>query len=247
VAARRSNSSPRRNDSNPKSGGGSSGGKSSSLVTGLFIGLVAGLVAAAGFAWYLSSKTPDFQTTQTDLPPSGKSESAASSKPDQDIKTSPVKSSAPAKSESTETSSKSKPPLPEAPATAPPEPTAADAPSPIKPRVDYTFYGILPGDQPAKPVPLPVSKDIWWLQVAALKNSADADKLKARLVLLGLEVATQKVESSAGPLFRVRVGPYKREDDALGDLDTLAENNFEPRLFKEPNPSATAANKKEQP
>jgi cell division protein FtsN len=47
-------------------------------------------------------------------------------------------------------------------------------------------------------------------------------------------VSSQKVESGGVALYRVRVGPYKREDDALGDLDTLAENNFEPRLFKEP-------------
>jgi cell division protein FtsN len=100
--------------------------------------------------------------------------------------------------------------------------------------VDYTFYGILPGDKPAKPVEPPKSKETWWLQVAALKNPVDADKLKARLALLGLEVSTQKVDSAGQPLYRVRVGPYKREDDALGDLDTLAQNNFEPRLFKEP-------------
>jgi cell division protein FtsN len=73
----------------------------------------------------------------------------------------------------------------------------ADAAPGASSRVDYTFYGILPGDKPAKPIPLPESKDIWWLQVAALKSPADADKLKARLLLLGLEVATQKVDSAA--------------------------------------------------
>lgn len=72
------------------------------------------------------------------------------------------------------------------------------------------------------------------LQVAALKNPAEADRLKARLTLLGLHVVTQKLENSGQALYRIRTGPYKREDDALGDLDTLAENNFEPRLLKEP-------------
>lgn len=246
MAARRSNSTPRRNEPNPRSGGSGSR-KSSSLVTGLFIGLVAGLVAAAGIAWYLSSKTPEFKSVEIDLPRGDKSNTPVPSKSENDGKPAPAQSRPPAKLESSEATSKPKPATPEKPAKTVSEPTAPAAASPIKPRVDYTFYGILPGDQPAKPVPLPVSKDIWWLQVAALKNPADADKLKARLVLLGLEVATQKVDSSSGALYRVRVGPYKREDDALGDLDTLAENNFEPRLFKEPNPPAAAATVKEKP
>jgi cell division protein FtsN len=243
VAPRRSNSSPRRNPTTS----GSGGKKGGSLVTGLFIGLVAGLVAAAGIAWYLSSKTPEFKSAETDLPRGDKSDTPAASKPERNSKPATAASRPPEKSESSETTSKPKPALPEKSAKTVSEPTVPESTSPIKPRVDYTFYGILPGDQPAKPMPLPVSKDIWWLQVAALKNPTDADKLKARLVLLGLEVATQKVDSGSGPLYRVRVGPYKREDDAFGDLDTLAENNFEPRLFKEPNPPAAAATVKEKP
>lgn len=248
MAPRRSNSTPRRNESNPGSGG-RGGKKGGSLVTGLFIGLVAGLVAAAAIAWYLSSKTPEFRSVETDLPRSDKSDTPAAGKPESnskpvDGKPAPTASRAPAKPETTESPDKRKPAPPEKPAKTVVEPTVSETASPIKPRVDYTFYGILPGDQPAKPVPLPVSKDIWWLQVAALKNPADADKLKARLILLGLEVATQKVDSGSGPLYRVRVGPYQREDDAFGDLDTLAENNFEPRLFKEPNPPAATVKEK---
>lgn len=251
MAPRRSNSTPRRNESKPGSDG-RGGKKGGSLVTGLFIGLVAGLVVAAGIAWYLSSKTPEFKSVATDLPRSDKPDAPAAGKPERNTKPVdrqpvPTENRAPAKPETTEAPDKRKPAPPEKTAKTAAEPTASETTSPIKPRVDYTFYGILPGDQPAKPVPLPASKDIWWLQVAALKNPADADKLKARLILLGLEVATQKVDSGSGPLYRVRVGPYKREDDAFGDLDTLAEHNFEPRLFKDPNPPAAAAIVKEKP
>lgn len=242
MSARRTNSPPRRNDPNPRGGG-----KGGSLVTGLFIGLVAGLVVAAGLAWYLSSRTPDFQIPDSELPAKPQIEQPASVKaapeatPPHVKVTTDVADTASSQVTATETTKKIKPHSPQEPTQKVSEPTAPEASSAIKPRVDYTFYGILPGDQPAKPIPLPDSKDIWWLQVAALKSPADADKLKARLALLGLEVATQKVDSSSGPLFRVRVGPYKREDDALGDLDTLAENNFEPRLFKEPNPAANSS------
>jgi len=239
VSARRTNSTPRRNDPNPRVGG-----KGGSLVTGLFIGLVAGLVVAAGLAWYLSSRTPDFQTPETEPPAKPQIEKPASVKAAPEVTPSRAKDTADTASPpvaTTEAAKKIKPTPPQEPKQKVSKPTAPEAPGAIKPRVDYTFYGILPGDQPAKPIPLPDSKDIWWLQVAALKSPVDADKLKARLALLGLEVATQKVDSGSGPLYRVRVGPYKREDDALGDLDTLAENNFEPRLFKEPNPAANSS------
>jgi cell division protein FtsN len=234
VSARRTNSPPRRNDSNPRGGG--------SLFTGLFIGLVAGLVIAAGLAWYLSSRTPDFQTPESKPPVQPRIEEPEAVKATPEVKPSRAKeatNSASSPVNATETTKKIKPTPPQEPKKKISEPTVKETTGAIKPRVDYTFYGILPGDQPAKPIPLPDSKDIWWLQVAALKSPVDADKLKARLALLGLEVATQKVDSGSGPLYRVRVGPYKREDDALGDLDTLAENNFEPRLFKEPNPAVS--------
>jgi cell division protein FtsN len=44
----------------------------------------------------------------------------------------------------------------------------------------------------------------------------------------------QKIESGETTLYRVRVGPFKTEDDGLGALDTLAENDFEPRWVKDP-------------
>ena len=249
MATRRTSSNPRRDEPAPR---GAKGGKSGSLLTGLFIGLVTGLVVAAGLAWYFINRTPAFQNVESSPPLRTHQEtpSLGETAPETEAVTA-------------EPSIKSPPgpagkpgmltPAPE-PTTPPPlatstTPNAAPnaTPSAIKPRVDYTFYGILPGDKPAKPIPPPRSKDIWWLQVAALKNPGDADKLKARLLLLGLEVATQRVESDGIALYRIRVGPYKREDDALGDLDTLAENNFEPRLFKEPNPPLTVTDNKEKP
>jgi cell division protein FtsN len=189
-------------------------GKRGGMFSGILIGLVIGLVAAAGLAWYFNLGVDGLKARDA---------GQASEKPE--ILANPSH-------ESVEPEP-SAPPAPAAAAAKKAEPQGA-ASTAAKPRVDYTFYGILPGDKPAKPIEPPKSKETWWLQVAALKNPADADKLKARLALLGLEVSSQKVESGGVALYRVRVGPYKREDDALGDLDTLAENNFEPRLFKEP-------------
>lgn len=202
-------------------------------MTGLFIGLVIGLVVAAGLAWYFNNRAPAFKPAEQAR--------ADQIEPNSPAEPSPAETSAPRNPES---AAKTSPDSAPAAAT---NMAANAAPSAAKPRVDYTFYGILPGDKPAKPMPLPQSKDIWWLQVAALKNPGDADKLKARLSLLGLEVAMQKVDSDGAALYRIRVGPYKREDDALGDLDTLAANDFEPRLFKEPNTHSTAPKSQEKP
>ena len=221
--ARKETRAPRRDSETParqKNGGG--------MFAGLVIGLVGGLVIAAGLAWYFNLGSGHFKAA--DSPPPAKTPPVALAKP------------APVREESAKQEAAK--PLP----AEPPPPTSAESttkkksppaqadtsPPSAKPRVDYTFYGILPGNKPAKPVEPPKSKETWWLQVAALKNPAEADRLKARLALLGLQVSTQKVESAGQSLFRVRVGPYKREDDALGDLDTLAQNNFEPRLLKEP-------------
>jgi cell division protein FtsN len=222
-------------------------------MTGLFIGLVMGLVAAAGLAWYFNNSSKSFEkiesspaiaNTKTSLETEPSPITPMPAHTDKPV-TPPAQSpDIPAKSAAQTTIKPTPPAKPPAPR---PDPTADAAPNVVKPRVDYTFYGILPGDKPVKPLPLPESKDIWWLQVAALKSPADADKLKARLILLGLQVATQKVESGDMSLYRIRVGPYKREDDALGDLDTLAANNFEPRLFKEPNTNLATHNTQEKP
>lgn len=212
-------------------------------MTGLFIGLVIGLVVAAGLAWYFNNRTPAFKSAEENSPQPPTTSKQTVSTPAPATGTSPS---------DTATPEKATPEIATKPETNSAPPAAPDAPpSAAKPRVDYTFYGILPGEKPAKqtlPPPMPPqSKEIWWLQVAALKNPADADRLKARLTLLGLQVALNKIESGGSALYRIRTGPYKREDDALGDLDTLAANNFEPRLFKEPNPLSAAPKTQEKP
>lgn len=231
--ARREARSARREE--PKREGRKPGG----LLLGVLLGLVIGLVGAAGLAWYFNIRTGEFkpveQAPKTPVPmqpdrPAAPLKGAhpgarkAVPPPESQTELKPVEAK-PGKPANT-----AKAVEPSAPIVERKPAKASEPPS----RVPLTFYGILPGEKPAKPVELPKPKELWWLQVAALKNPADADKLKARLSLLGLEVSTQKVDSADQSLYRVRVGPYKRDEDAFADLDTLAANNFEPRLFKEP-------------
>ncbi|MEW5893745.1 MAG: SPOR domain-containing protein [Pseudomonadota bacterium] len=117
----------------------------------------------------------------------------------------------------------------EKPAPSPPPPVESSG----KPAPDYTFYHILQGGPDAKAPVAEPRREVYWLQVAALKSPADADRLKARLALLGMDVVVQKIDSAGATLHRVRVGPFKTEDAAISAMDTLAANQFEPRLIKE--------------
>lgn len=190
------------------------------MFTGVLIGLVIGLVVAAAMAWYFNSRNGYFKPSEPTPEKSAQAQAATPTKPSSWNETAPLPSPEPA------ARTKSAP----EPAPATPTGTSPGA----KPKMDYTFYGILPGNKPAKPIEPPKPKELWWLQIAALKDPADADRLRAKLTLLGLHVTTQKIQSGGDRLYRVRTGPYKREDDAFGDLDTLSANDFEARLLKEP-------------
>ncbi|TCS69445.1 sporulation related protein [Sulfuritortus calidifontis] len=124
-------------------------------------------------------------------------------------------------------------PAPAAPEAKPAPSAPPTVESSPKPAPDYTFYHILQGGADAKTPVANLPRELYWLQVAALKSPADADRLKAKLALLGMDVAVQKVDSAGVTLHRVRVGPFKTEDAAIAAMDTLAANQFEPRLIKE--------------
>jgi cell division protein FtsN len=199
---------------------------------GIAIGLIIGLIVAAGIAWYLTSKPGPFKTTaQAPLVPPAAPEVV----PEAPAPGAPKPAAPVPRPPQTDTA----PPTPAVPALPPPK---ADVPAPAKAapakpappaKSDFTFFDILPGEQGGKASGQKLVREVWWLQVAALREAKDADRLKARLALLGLPVQTQQVTSGEATLHRVRVGPFKTEDEALGALDTLSENDFEPRLLKE--------------
>lgn len=107
-----------------------------------------------------------------------------------------------------------------------------------KPR--FEFYKILPGaeepvteqqiKQAAKPG-APAANFL--LQVGSFQNPADADNLKARLALLGVEAAVEPINLvEKGTWYRVRVGPYSKVDEINRLRQTLAQNGIEATLVK---------------
>ena len=116
--------------------------------------------------------------------------------------------------------------------------------APERPRFD--FYKILPGQEvpvserelhaaaakdASKSGSLP--KDTYFIQAGSFQNPAEADNLKAKLALLGLQASVEPANlPDRGTWYRVRLGPYAR----VGDIDrvrqTLAQNGVEAQMVR---------------
>ena len=117
-----------------------------------------------------------------------------------------------------------------------------------KPRFD--FYRILPGQeetvteqqlkqaaQAAAKAGAP-SKDTYFLQAGAFQNPADADNLKAKLALLGLETSVEPTNlPDKGVWYRVRLGPYSNIDEINLMRKQLVENGVDASLVKIKDPA----------
>jgi cell division protein FtsN len=120
------------------------------------------------------------------------------------------------------------------------EEKAAKAPE-TKPRFD--FYKILPGsEEPAtdqqlrdaqKKKSTVAAKETFFLQAGAFQGAPDADNLKARLALLGVEATIQTTTlPDKGVWHRVRVGPYTSVEQLNRTRETLRQNGIETALIK---------------
>jgi cell division protein FtsN len=121
-----------------------------------------------------------------------------------------------------------------------PKPDTAKVPE-GKPRFD--FYKILPGneepatDQQMKEAQQKATstsvKETFFLQAGAFQNAPDADNLKAKLALLGVEATVQTTTvPDKGVWHRVRVGPYTSVEELNRTRDTLKQNGIETALIK---------------
>lgn len=70
------------------------------------------------------------------------------------------------------------------------------------------------------------------LQAGAFRTPEDADGMRARLALLGLDAKVFPVEQGNTTLYRVRLGPYGQIDDINRIRKTLAENNIDAQVMR---------------
>lgn len=127
----------------------------------------------------------------------------------------------------------------ETPQTVPPP--VASTPAPRAPAASQTqefeFYRVLPdkadGAQKrnaapvAKPSTPPAVADVtpYIVQAGSFQNVADAEKLKAKLALAGMEASVQSVDlPGKGVWHRVRLGPYRGLNAANETIASLKSN-----------------------
>lgn len=70
------------------------------------------------------------------------------------------------------------------------------------------------------------------LQAGAFKTPDDADAMRARLALLGLDARIFPIEQGGATLYRVRVGPYGSIEDINRIRKVLAENNIDAQIVR---------------
>jgi cell division protein FtsN len=121
-----------------------------------------------------------------------------------------------------------------------------EAPEPaVKPR--FEFYSILPELEivvpdilenvvPDRSSPQSTgnadSGPTYYLQAGSFKNGGEADRMKAHLALLGLDVVVQSVTVNKVEWHRVRVGPLHSAQALRRARERLRENDIEFMLLK---------------
>jgi cell division protein FtsN len=183
-------------------------------LTGLFIGLVAGMLVSAGVVWYLNRSPVPFAATTRTLP---KQENASA----------PAPLALPGKPGD---------PIPEASSDKPRFdfykilPGNTDTlPAPTRPS-DNSAAASPPSSAPA------AAKDILseplFLQTGSFQTASDADGQKARLAMMGIEASIQQVMVQDKVWYRVRVGPFKKFDDLTAVRSGLARQGIQANTVK---------------
>jgi cell division protein FtsN len=191
--------------------GGRGGGKKrgSTMLVGIVIGVLVGLAAALGVALYINKGPSPFverkpgEAAREETPP-------------------------PKPAGKTEKIVKQ-------PDTQPTPPRdGKDAKDGGKPR--FEFYGILQGKEEAvkeKDMKPAAPKDVYYLQAGAFQTAADADNLKAKLALAGIEATIQTALLPDNKTWhRVRLGPFTSVEDVGKAKARLKENQIDGQLIK---------------
>lgn len=198
------------------------------MLIGIVIGIVLGLAAALGVALYFT-KVPgpfvsrDDVARRADDPPAAKGPDAGPAKARDGSRADPQ---APRAAEGDGATAQA------------PSAKAGDKPG-EKPR--FEFYGILAGtekpakDKEVKPSAADPKKAVehFYLQVGAFPRADDADNLKAKLALAGIEAKIKTAELPDGKIWhRVRVGPFDSVEEVDRVRTRLKENQLQGALIK---------------
>lgn len=177
---------------------------------GLFIGLVIGVLVAAGVVWYINKMPMPFTSKGQQLPvANGKQPQPGGS------------------------ASVTPAPLPGKPGD--PIPQNSD-----KPRFDFYKILPGNADAIPDPKPEAADKgkkegalkEALYLQTGSFQNAGDADNQKAKLALTGFEASVQQVMVQDKVWFRVRLGPFSKIDEVNRVRADLAKQGIEANVVK---------------
>jgi cell division protein FtsN len=121
-----------------------------------------------------------------------------------------------------------------APATAPaanlpaigpasvPKPAVAAKPPPADPLGELAAARAAPGGDPF----------LYFVQAGAFRSAEEAETQRAKLSLMGFEARVTEREQSGRQVFRVRVGPFDRKDDADRQKEKMEAGGVETALVR---------------
>lgn len=117
--------------------------------------------------------------------------------------------------------------------------TTVDKASESISRTKFDFYTLLPEQEIIVPVDSAQSNrpvapaSVYILQAGSFKRAADADRLRAKLILMGMDARIESVRSSNGELWhRVQVGPFKDRSKLAKARSTLINQGIDTLLLK---------------
>lgn len=179
----------------------------SPMLMGILLGMIAGVAMAAGLAWFILKSPSPFVNKEVGVKPS--------------VETLKVDVEPPRTKPAVSTSV-----------------TAASGVEEAKPR--FEFYKVLTdkpdavADNSQKPAEKPkaienaASPKVTYLQAGAFANAADAENLKATLAMKGMVASVQTVTiPGKGEWHRVRLGPFKNEQEMTAARGTLKLNGLD--------------------
>jgi cell division protein FtsN len=182
----------------------------SKVVAGVFIGMVLGIAAAGGVAWYVLNKKPTSFTNKEPAKPAAQVAPVAASAP---AITAPVAASGVAESRQHFEFYKE--------LTDKPDGSGRRNASRTTPKVKEPTV--------AKPKPASTataSKELYFVQAGSFQNLGDAEKLKAKLAFSGFEASIQDAAiPDKGVWHRVRLGPFS-DSEAVKTISSLKQNGI---------------------
>lgn len=104
-----------------------------------------------------------------------------------------------------------------------------DLSAPAAPQIDPP---VLPPPQAKIETQTETEATRYLLQAGAFKAANEADSMRARLAMIGLDARIYPIEQAGATLYRVRIGPYGQIDEVNKARKLLAENNIDAQVVR---------------